>query len=118
MSNLNTVTRPAVLPTKYHPLHGHEARQVATWLQQWSRRKPACPLALRANVWLHKVRRGRVPLSAGRFFAILRHVERYKAMHVLKPMHVNWGQLGIQMGSVGSGLGKALPLVSPKNYRD
>src|SRR5258707_1014736 len=108
-------SRPTYLPTRGHPLHGYEARQVATWLVRWSRRKPVCPLAPRAHTWLLGARRGRWPLSATRFYAILRYVEAQKRRSEgsrlsirltstsPSPLVLNWDNSRNSMGVEGAG---------------
>jgi hypothetical protein len=125
---MNRDTPPAVLPVKGKPLKGHEARQVATWLYQWTRRKPAVKLSVRNTCWLAKARRGIHPLSAGRFHAILRYVQTQK--HLLAPRKltlsltgssspsVNWGDPSDPMGGGGAGPGIPLPSVPQKNFRE
>ena len=117
---------PVTPPTRYNPLHGSEARQLATWLVRWSRRKPACRLAPRAHCWLLKVRRGRLPLSAGRFYAILRYVELQKRLHEPTPMRLNmtpgalgvkWGVEQSEKGQPGAGPGNPPPLIPQRNFR-
>ena|ERR1043166_1722136 len=117
---------PRLLPVKRKPLHGAEARQLATWLERYANRKPVCPLAPSATKYLRGVRRGRWPLDAGRFYAIWHYVQRMKALKDPTPMTltlgsdgigVNWGVSPAQMGEAERWAGHPLPLVSPKNFR-
>jgi hypothetical protein len=76
---------------------------------------------------LLKVRRGRLPLSAGRFYAILRYVEFQKRLHEPRSMQltlstpgtlsVKWGDQQSPMGLQGAGPGNPPPSVSQEKIR-
>ena len=122
------IPMPVPPPTRYSPLCGPAARQLATWLERYANRKPVVKLSVRNTCWIRKARRGLLPLSAGRFYAILRYVESQKRLHEPKRMtlalpstgapEVKWGVPGDPMGPEGRGAGLALPLIPQRNFRD